>query len=255
MFDSIAIEPRWLMVTRPAAGLADLGDGWLGAKIAHLTDLHAGRLCGAEYLSRVVETTNAASPDLIVLTGDFVTRRSAVRPELSDVLSALHAPGGKFAVLGNHDHAANPRRIQRLLEAADIEVLTNTRRILRRGGDPLCLAGVDDLRRGRPDLRAALAGVDEAVPRLLLSHNPDMAEMIPPDLRVDLLICGHTHGGQVRLPFGPPLFMPVRHRKYDAGMVQGPRCPVYVSRGIGMVGVPIRFNCRPELPVFTLRSA
>ena len=97
--------------------------------------------------------------------------------------------------------------------------------------------------------------MDESVPRLLLSHNPDYAEALGESPRVDLMLCGHTHGGQFRLPFIGPLRVPIRHRKYAAGLAQGPRCPVYTSVGLGMVGMRCRFYCRPELPVITLRRA
>ena len=125
--------------------------------------------------------------------------------------------------------------------------------VATRGGAGLWVAGVDDLWEGSPDLAAALAGVPEAVPRILLCHNPDYAEQMQHTPRVDLMLCGHTHGGQVKIPFGPRPRLPIRHRRYAAGLVEGPCCQVYTSCGLGMVGVPIRFNCRPELAIVTLR--
>jgi len=255
VLDSFVIEPRWLMLTAPTLRVAGLGAAWEGVRIAHLSDLHAGRICGIEYLRRVAAAANAASPDVIVLTGDHVSRADALTPALIELLAGLSAPEGKFAVLGNHDHACGAEAVCRALEQAGIDVLTNAHRILARRGQPLCIAGVDDCRTGRPDLAAALAGVDERVPRVLLAHNPDYAEAMPARPRVDLMLCGHTHGGQIRLPFGPAPMAAVRHKRYTEGLVRGPRCNVYVSRGIGMVYLPVRFNCRPELPILTLRKA
>lgn len=95
----------------------------------------------------------------------------------------------------------------------------------------------------------------DTAPRVLLAHNPDYAEQMPASPRVDLMLCGHTHGGQIRLPLLGALALPIRHRQYAAGLVHGPQCNVYISRGIGMVGIPIRFNCRPELALITLHRA
>ena len=255
MLDSTTIEPRWLVLSTPTAVLDSLPPAWDGVRIAHLTDLHAGWICGLDYLRRVVALTNAALPDIVVLTGDTVSRRGAVTPALTAVLRELKAPEGKFAVLGNHDHDCGAERVTAALREAGMDVLTNRRRLLDRTGQKLCLAGVDDVRQGRPDLPAVLGAVDPAVPRVLLTHNPDYAAHMPPRPRVDLMLCGHTHGGQIRLPFGPAPWVSLRHREYAEGMVRGPHCLVYTSRGIGMAYLPIRFNCRPELPVLTLRRA
>jgi predicted MPP superfamily phosphohydrolase len=255
IFDSVAVEPRWLMLSAPTAAIPSLPPEWDGVRIAHLSDLHAGWMCGLEYLRRAVAAANAASPDLAVLTGDHVSWPSALTPEFTDLLAELQAPEGKFAILGNHDHTCGARRVTAALREAGIDVLTDRHRLLDRGGRKLCLAGVDDLKHGRPDLAAALDGVDPAVPRILLAHNPDYAESMPAQPRVDLMLCGHTHGGQIRPPFGPAPWVSLRHRRYAEGLVRGRHCLVYTTRGIGMVYLPFRLNCRPELPVITLRRA
>ena len=255
MLDSLVVEPRWLVLSTPTAAIPALPPKWNGARIAHLSDLHAGWICGMDYLRRVVAVTNDASPDIVVLTGDHVSWPSAVTPEFIGILAELEAPHGRFAILGNHDHTSDPRLVTAALREAGIEVLTNRHRILDRGGQGLCLAGVDDFRHGRPDLAAALRGVEPAMPRILLAHNPDYAESMPPRPRVDLMLCGHTHGGQIRPPFGPAPWVSLRHRRYAEGMVRGRHCTVYTTRGIGMVYLPLRFNCRPELPIHTLRRA
>jgi predicted MPP superfamily phosphohydrolase len=253
VLDSFVIEPRWVKRTRPVIAIDSLPPAWDGVRIAHLTDLHAGKLVGLDYLAKVVEMTIAESPDVIVLTGDYVTGRAGITPELGQLLAKLRAPGGRFAVLGNHDYWASAAGVVSLVQTAGIPMLTNGSVLLDRKGEKLCLAGVDDLWEGRPLLDAALAGVDERLPRILLCHNPDYAEEMPGSPRVDLMLCGHTHGGQFKIPFGPRLGVPLKHVKYAAGLSQGPRCRVYTSVGLGMVGIPIRFNCRPELAIITLR--
>ena len=255
VIDAFAVEPRWINVTCPTLVVEHLGAGWDGVRIAHLTDLHVGRLISLDHVRKAVDLANAAGPDLVVLTGDFVSRRRAINDALTDALKALRAPLGAFAVLGNHDHWTDAAAVVKSITAAGVRMLDNGRTVLTRGGDPLVLAGVGDLWEGAPDLGAALAGAPAEAPRVLLCHNPDYADRMPADPRVDLMLCGHTHGGQVKVPFGGRPQLPIRNLKYAAGFVPGPHCPMYVSVGLGMVGIPVRFNCRPELPVITLRRS
>jgi len=253
LLDAFAVEPRWIEVTNPEVNLAKLPEAWDGLRMAHLTDLHVGRLIGVDYVRRVVKKTNAEHPDVVVLTGDYVSCGSAINDELAAVLAELRAPGGLFGVLGNHDHWTDASRMQEVLEAAGVTMLTNTHRILDRDGSKLCLAGVGDLWCDRQFLGEALAGVDVNIPRILLCHNPDYSDRMPATPRVDLMLSGHTHGGQVNLPlFGRPR-LPIGNPAYSAGLASGPRCPVYTSVGLGMVGVPVRFRCRPEVAIVTLR--
>ncbi len=251
--DAVVVEPKWIKVTNPVVRIADLPPAWEGVRIAQLTDIHVGRLIDLDYVRKIVEKTNAAKPDVIVLTGDYVSRTDAIDDNLAEVLGRLQAPFGKFAVLGNHDHWTDPAAVRSVLAKAGIVDLTGRNTILNRGGAGLCLAGLDDLWEGRHDLSVALAGVDDNVPRVLLCHNPDYAERMPASPRVDLMLCGHSHGGQFKIPFGPRPRLPIRHAKYAAGLASGPHCQVYTSVGLGMIGIPIRFNCRPELAVITLR--
>lgn len=253
--DALAVEPRWVRLTRPVVRIPSLGRAWDGVRIAHLTDLHVGRLIGLDYVRKVVKLTLAESPDVIVLTGDYVSRTPAITPEYAAALKDLRAPLGQFAVLGNHDHWTDLARVQAMLKSAGISLLTNTHVLLRKNGDTLCLAGVGDLWEDKQRIERALGGVADEVPRILLSHNPDYAETMPASPRVDLMLCGHTHGGQVKIPFGPRPQLPIVYTKYAAGLNRGPHCPVYTSVGLGMVGIPVRFNCRPELPIITLKRS
>ncbi len=253
VIDAVAVEPKWIKVTNPAVTIPNLPPAWDGVRIAQLTDIHVGRLINLDYVRKAVAKTNAAGPDVVVLTGDYVSRTDAIDDNLAEALAALQAPHGKFAVLGNHDHWTDPAAMRSVLKQAGIADLTNRHAILDRGDARLCLAGVDDLWEGRQDLAGALSGVDESVPRVLLCHNPDYAEQMPAVPRVDLMLAGHSHGGQFKIPFGPRPKLPIRYAKYAAGLASGPRCQVYTSVGLGMVGIPIRFNCRPELTMITLR--
>ncbi len=243
-----------LDVSRPRLGVPHLGPGWDGATLALLTDLHVGPVFNLRDLERVVRATNALAPDLVILGGDLVRQAADADRSVSRQLAQLRAALGVFAVMGNHDFWGPRSRVPRTLRRAGIDVLRNEHRILHRNGDPLCLAGVDDLWEGHADLPAALAGVPEGLPRILLSHNPDLAEDLPASPRVDLVLSGHTHGGQILLPLLWRYATPLTHLKYLRGYVQGPRCGVYVSRGLGVVGIPLRFRSPPELPLITLRS-
>ncbi|HUT62066.1 MAG TPA: metallophosphoesterase [Phycisphaerae bacterium] len=252
--DALLIEPGWIKVTRPAVRIPSLPSAWDGATVAVLTDFHRGRLIGIEHIREAVELANEARPDVIALLGDYVSRADAITEEYGKLLGKLQAPLGVFGVLGNHDYWTDAGAVESMLAGAGVRLLTNRSAILRRDGAPLCLAGVDDLWTGKPDVASALAATDPAVPRILLCHNPDYAEQIPPAPRVDVMLCGHTHGGQVKIPFGGRPRLPIQHAKYAAGWARGPHCPVYTSVGLGMVGIPVRFNCRPELAVLSLRG-
>ena len=254
--DALAIEPHWFQTTRPVIPVNHLSPAWDGVRIAQITDIHVGRLSSLDDARRIVEMTNDLHPDIVVLTGDYVSRADAITHALVEVFRDLRTKR-KFAVLGNHDYWSNAKAVIASLETAGIPMLTNRHYILDRRNQSLCIAGVDDYWSATPgpNVADALRGVGEEVPRILLSHNPDYAERLPARPRVDLMLSGHTHGGQVKLPLLGPLKLPIEHRKYAEGLVPGPRCPVFVSRGLGMVGVPMRFNCRPELPLITLRRA
>ncbi|MCD6377938.1 MAG: metallophosphoesterase [Planctomycetes bacterium] len=251
--DVLAVEPRWTKVKTVDVPIPNLPPSWEGVRIVQLTDLHVGKFVSLDYIRKIVRKTNSLSPDVVVLTGDYISQTGAITDDFARVLSGLRTRYGKFGVLGNHDHWEGAQAVRQLLRKAGITDLTNKSVLLERAGEHICLAGVDDLWTSHQDLSGALKGVPEDVPRILLSHNPDYAEEMPAEPRVDLMLCGHTHGGQFKVPFGSQLWLPIRHSKYAAGLVKGPHCLVYTSVGVGMVGLPIRFNCRPEISLIILR--
>jgi hypothetical protein len=244
-----------LKVSHSAVPIKGLPKEFDGFRIAHLTDLHNGPGIKLDYLSRAIDVASSLAPDLFVLTGDYVTAQEVYIRPVMKLIEKLSAPYGKLAVLGNHDHWANAELTRNCLKEAGATEITNTNIILSRAGAQICVAGVGDLWEDSQRLYAAFRGVPEEMPRLLLSHNPDYAEEMPGGYRVDLMISGHTHGGQVVLPLLGAPFAPSRYgQKYCSGMKQGKYCRVYISRGIGCIRA-IRFNCPPELPVLTLIPA
>lgn len=251
------------VVTRELV-LPALPDELVGLRLALITDLHRGPYNGMDYLVAMADRVNAERPDLVLAVGDFVHASGAYFDEAAEVLARLRPRLGLVGTLGNHDHWEGLARARATLGGAGLRLVDNdrlfvtTRRELsaERPDQGLCLAGVGDLWEDRQDLEAALRGVPDAMPRLVLSHNPDFAEdPVPHGLRVDLQLSGHTHGGQVNLPgLGAPV-VPSRYgNRYASGLVQGPRWPVYISRGIGTTVLPLRLRVRPEITLFHLRQ-
>ncbi|HEX7040074.1 MAG TPA: metallophosphoesterase [Trueperaceae bacterium] len=245
-------SPRAFVVTGQERRIAGLSRPLTAA---FLTDLHLGPYLGEDALERWVEATLRLEPDLVLLGGDFVDR--TYRGDLAELarhLPRLTAPLGVFAVLGNHDHTRY-RRVEPLaavLAGAGVTLLDNAAARVR---EDFVLAGIDDLRVGRPDLGAALADAERlrdgsGGALALLSHNPDVI----PEVRggVDLLLAGHTHGGQVRLPFVGAVVTSSRYgRRYLSGWVDD-GMPAFVSRGLGVTTLPIRYDCPAELVHLTL---
>ncbi len=224
-------------------------------RVVHLSDFHTGPFVGYAAVREWVDAANAQQPDLIVATGDFVDHwfgRSL--EELERTLLDLRAPLGVWGVWGNHDHArfADLRGLESALNRAGVHILNNRGVKLR---SDLYLAGVDDAQRGAPDIVSALRNRPEDAACLLLAHNPDFIPDVPQE--VNLTLCGHTHGGQVRLPGWGPVFTSSAHgQRFASGWVEERALPLaYVSRGLGTVIFPARLRCPAELAVFDLLPA
>ena len=251
--DATLVEPRWIQIERLRVVIPGLGAAWRGARVVLLSDTHCGPHTPPRHIERAVDMANAQNPDAVLLLGDYVHRGARyIEPGIAP-FSALRATHGVFGVLGNHDHWDGREASLRALRRANVQLVINRSEVLRRGHGELAIGGVGDLMEDRQELHRAFAGCPAHTPRILLSHNPDYAEQMPPDVRVDLMVSGHTHGGQVHLPLWGAPILPSRYgRKYQQGMVQGPHCQVYVTRGLSTIWPPVRFLCRPELTVLEL---
>jgi uncharacterized protein len=252
------VEPARLKTRRVDVPLEHWPRGLDGLRVAALSDLHSGAPhVGERKLERIVERVNRAKPDLIALVGDYadpsVPLGEPVAPErVAELLGGLRARLGVFAVLGNHDWLHYGERVPRALRAAGIEVLENDAVAVERGGDVLWVAGLADMREREPDVTVALAMVPAGQPLIALTHDPDTFPALRD--RAHVTLAGHTHGGQIGLPLLRRASAPTKHG-YIAGEVREAGGFMYVSRGVGTTGLPIRMAAPPEIALLTLRGA
>lgn len=223
-----------------------------GIRIGLLSDLHLYPYTQLDHIWRAVTMVRELDLDVVALTGDYVLENAESVFDLVNVLSQLDARLGVFGVLGNHDYWTNAPIVRAGLREAGVTMLENRGIDLAIGGDRLHLAGVDDCWSGKPDLTAALADASSGGPVVLLSHEPDPIDEYRRDGRVALQLSGHSHGGQVRLPGLGALHLPRYGRKYDLGLYHVGDAQVYTTRGVGVIGPPIRFMCSPEVTELTL---
>jgi uncharacterized protein len=249
-------EPARLKLRRITVPLERWPKTLDGLRVAAVSDLHTGAPhVGERKLRQIVAKVNRAKPDLIALVGDYadptVPLGEPVAPErVAELLGGLEAPLGVFAVLGNHDWHHYGERVPRALRAAGIEVLENDAVAVERGGSVLWVAGLADLRKRGPDVTVALAMVPDSQPLIALTHDPDMFPALRG--RAAVTLAGHTHGGQVGLPLVRRATAPTR-RGYTGGEVREGGAYMYVSRGVGTTGLPIRMAAPPEIALLTLR--
>jgi hypothetical protein len=249
-----AIEPNWYDIHPVSLTLPRLAPAFAGYRIVQLSDIHADRWMTPSRLQRVVDQVNQQQPDLVVLTGDFVTRLPKRFAPTLAVLQNLKANDGSIAVLGNHDIDSNPVLIQQALTAANVKVLENQFLTLQRQGNPLHIAGVGDVWYRRANLKPILSNLPPTGAAILLAHEPDFADISAATERFDLQLSGHSHGGQVYLPPFKRV-IPSLAEHYPVGQYQVGSMIQYTNRGVGSSPLHLRFNCRPEITVFTLKSA
>lgn len=252
---TVMFERYWIAYHEVPVRVPGLPAAFDGFRIQVIADVHAGYLMPPWWVRHVLDSANARPKDMIALVGDYVHGRN-MRGELDSVyplLGGLSAPAGVYAVNGNHDHWADETHARALLERSG-RMIENRFVLIRRGDAVLAVAGLGDFTENRSGIDA-IEGIPPDATLIVLAHNPDSAEM-DHRRRVDLYICGHTHGGQIRIPladYAPVL--PVANRHLDAGIRRTRRDEqVFISRGIGWAILPVRFNCRPEIPVLVLRS-
>ena len=228
--------------------------------MAAISDIHAGSpFIDVEKLERVVAKTNHTNPDLIVLLGDFMVQESwhskRIEPEvIAEALRGLQAPFGVYAVLGNNDWWYNADKVRAALKDADIRMLDNDVAQLQKNGQAFWLVGIADAWTGRDDIAGTSERVPVGEPAIALTHNPDILPRLPPTLL--LTLAGHTHGGQVNLPFvGRRIVPSMFGQRYAAGHLEEAGKHLFVTTGIGTSVFPVRFRVPPEIAVLTLRSA
>jgi hypothetical protein len=281
--DAAAVEPADLVLRRYTVPIRGLSPALAGLRILHLSDTHLGPGVPESLIRRAVRLALERRPDLVVLTGDYIRDGTSCIDRAADLFAPLAGPGGArlgaLAVLGNHDHHGDAARMRSALERVGVRVVDNDRHFLdartmswttnpplHARDEPrsaamnpvvpgmLCVAGLGDLDEGVIDTASAFAGVPGDTPRVLLCHQPDTVEHPRVRrLRIDLALCGHTHGGQVSLPIvGAPIVPSRFGDRYVGGLARGPGGAVVISRGIGTSLLPVRWNVPPEVVEVTL---
>jgi predicted MPP superfamily phosphohydrolase len=262
---AVGVEPQWLKVVRHELAPPRWPAEYDGFTVAHLSDLHHSEFVPIDYLRMAVRMANNQGADLIALTGDYITHDAEWVPAVAEAVSALRAPAGVWAVLGNHDYEVigpegrnvpEPRlgaAVVASLREAGVRLLWNGADEIRRRGRPLQIVGLDDFWHGVRHTPGAFVGTDPRRAMLVLNHNPDATRDIVRGWGPDLILSGHTHGGQVNIPFIGPPRLPVSDKRFSYGLYTEGPTRMYVTSGVGSLR-PGRFNCRPEIAVLTLRS-
>jgi predicted MPP superfamily phosphohydrolase len=262
------VTPGTVRCTRIDAPVARLAPELEGYTIAVLSDLHyGGTIAPARLIARATSLANDSSPDLIVLLGDYALSHTRLRtisrwlyewalPRMTATLRSLRARDGVIAILGNHDYDHDATKVATWLRSTGARVLVNDCVVVARGDAQLGIGGVDDWTHGDIDPHGGCASLAPEVPRIVLSHNPDGVLELSPSARADLVIAGHTHGGQIVLPwFGAPSrHCTVCDASSASGWVARSPVPLYVTTGVGVV-LPLRINCPAEVLVIRLVRA
>lgn len=260
---SAEIARHELSIVTRTISIDNLPDAFHNFRIVQISDIHYDEYTEPYFVRRVIEHVNTLAADLVILTGDYISFGPLPRSFMmgmmercAGMLHGIRCPQ-RYAVMGNHDSALGAPDVGPILATVDIPLLVNEHVPIEREGQRLWLCGIHDPITHIPDLYAAIPEKPDG-PVLLLSHGPDYADNVlahPRGPLVDVMFSGHTHGGQVRLPFLPPLHLPTGGKKYVEGLFRFNRLQLYVNRGIGAVGVPFRLNCPPEITVFTLQKS
>jgi uncharacterized protein len=259
--DGILFEPNLPRIVRREFPLARLPERMDGFTIALLSDFHYDPYFSVHPIRAAIALVNQLHPDLIVLTGDFVSvpnfgdsEKGALAAEpCAQLLRNLNAPYGLWAVLGNHDTDTDPQYVAQALEAQHINVMINESQAIERDGARFWLSGLNDAFSHDVDVPKTLHIVPSGEAVVMLVHEPDFADVVS-RYPVDLQLSGHSHGGQIRIPFLPPFYLPSMARKYYLGTYHIGALTLYTNPGLGTIEVPVRFDCPPEITLVTLRS-
>jgi predicted MPP superfamily phosphohydrolase len=250
------VETRLLEVRPVAVTLSRLAPEFDGYRVVQIGDIHLDEWTRPRRLNRIVDLVNEQAPDLIAITGDFLSYSvdPGVPERLAEALGRLRARDGAVAVMGNHDYLTGVDVVRRCLREAGVVELRNDALTLERGGATLHVAGVDDVMEGASRLDLVLERLPEEGAALLLAHEPDFADVAAATGRFDLQLSGHSHGGQVGVPVLRKFVLPPHSQRYTSGLYEVGDMIQYTNRGLGFVDARVRFLCRPEITVLTLRA-
>jgi uncharacterized protein len=260
--DALLLAPNRPRIVRQEVFLPRWPERLNGFTVAVLSDFHYDPYFSIHPLHAAIAMVNRLHPDLIALTGDFVsvpmvgdeTKAAFAAEPCARLLRQMTAPHGLWAVMGNHDDATDPEHVTHALQAENIRVLANQSEPIEQDGSRFWLAGVNDVISGTADLSKTMHGVPAGEPVILLAHEPDFADEAS-QYPIDLQLSGHSHGGQIRIPFLPPLYLPELAKKYVWGTYHVGPLTLHTSAGLGTIGIPMRLNCPPEVTVLTLRRS
>ena len=248
----VITEANALTVEKLTISLKRLPKKLDGLRIVQLSDLHHSPFTSLDLINRSIEIANNLAPEMFVLTGDFVSHDTEYIAPVADALSRLESEFGSFACLGNHDHWTDAALVTDLLRGEGITVLINEGFRFKARGASFWMCGVDDLTLAKTDIKAALEGSREDEMKILLAHNPKILYRAA-RRGVDLMLSGHTHGGQVKLRDDEDKILSAR--RLSSGLYRRKNTQVYITRGIGTVVVPMRYHCPPEVTLIELRIA
>ncbi len=254
---SLYYEPKMIDITRLDIEIKRLPEKFENFTITQISDLHSGKFVNLDLIKKSVMLVNEQDSDIVMMTGDFIEhicyREKHIRPCMQEI-ALIQSREGIYAVLGNHDHQSDAKKITEELQRIGVKVLRNENTRLRRGNSAIQILGVDDLVEKKDNMRKTLSGVNASEVKILMSHSPDIAENYKLS-GIDLLLSGHTHGGQVCFPFiGAPVNPSDYGQKFVSGLIKYNDIQMYVNRGIGVTIIPARFMCKPEITVFTLKG-
>ena len=249
------IERRHPVIERATCPLPERFVALDGLTIAVMSDFHHDEFHDDTLMGGAIEATNGLNPDLILLAGDFISRKVAGLDALANHFSGLEARHGVFGVLGNHDQWTGSSAVAARIQKAGVEVLRNATTALRTdAGERFLLAGLESAWGGNPRIDHTFRGVPSDLPVIVGWHEPDPFADVE-DRRIALQVSGHTHGGQVCAPWFGAIKLPHYGKKFVAGLYRKNDASLYVTRGIGAMGVPVRFCCPPEISLISLKAA
>ncbi len=257
------ISRHELLLERQTIRIRGLAEAFAGLRIVQFSDIHFAEYTEPFFVEHVVSEVNRLRPDIVLITGDFLTmapiekgRAEKYAPIVAGLVGKLQCPH-RYGVLGNHDWMVNADMLTEALAAVGIPLLRNSNLPFERDGARFWIAGIMDALSWESDIPKSLPvhAQRDREPVILMAHEPDVLPAVARLNAVDLMLSGHTHGGQVRLPFLPPMMLPPLGKRFVEGHFQLGRTQLYVNRGLGTVGVPFRFRCPPELTEITLQPA